>query len=144
MSDKEEDDCVPVLNITYYDTSDEESDIESENYNDDLDEEEDFDEDCDDETKDKLEFLEKRLEEVADVEAVGISTFRVRFFVKHDIKFLKRDMKCDFDYDDDDYPMIYDGGEDTFLPYMKELCKKCDFLSPVYIITNVTKEKYSF
>lgn len=134
-----------VLNVTYYDSSDEDSDSEGDvSCEDELDEEEEIQDECDDETQEKKEFLEEHLEEVADVTIVGVSTFRVTFHNKKDVVFKKKTDKCDFDYDDDDYPKIYDGGENTFLPYMKELCKKCVFLSPVYIITNVTKEKYSF
>jgi len=142
MSDNDD---APVLNVTYYDTSDEDTDIEGDASCDDgLEDEEKFDGDCDEETTEKLEFLEERLNEVAEVDAIGASTFKIVFFNKKGVEFKKKETKCDFDYDDDDLPMIYDGGEDYFLPYINELCMKKENLFPLYIITNVTKKKYSF
>lgn len=133
-----------VLNITYYDSSDEETDYDTEEQDDDLEDEEEIDDEYDENTQDKLEFLEKRLEEVAEVNVVGVSTFRVIFLNKRGVEFVDEDTKCEFDYDHEDLPLMYDGGESYFLPYMKELCQKRKFLTPINITTNCSKGKFEF
>jgi hypothetical protein len=135
-----------ILNITYYDSSDEESD--------DFDEQEpepelepDFDDDSsniDEETEEKFSILTERLEEVAYVIYTGKNSFRINFQNKKGIKLVPKDQDCDFDLDDDGLPIMVDGGENFLLPYLKELCNRRSDLRPLKITTNCSKKRYNF
>ena len=133
-----------VVNITYYDSSDDES-SEYDIY---TSEEEESEEEChgdfDEETRHKLEFLEERLNEIASVVVTGRNGFRISLFIKKNVELRDPSEKCDFDLDDSKLPLMVVGGEDYLLPYLKLLCKKKKFLVPLYITTNCGKEKYTF
>ena len=137
------------INVTYYDSSDEESDG--------FDEEEpefeaDFDDDgeeidnsnIDDETEDKFHVLTERLEEVAYVIFSGKNSFRINFRINKGVKLVPKGTDCDFDIDDDGLPVMYDGGENYLLPYLVELCKRRSDLKPFNITTNCSKRRYKF
>ncbi len=133
-----------VLNITYYESSTDDSEYDS--YSDgELDSEEELDGEVDEESKSKLEFLEDRLGEIASINVTGKSCFRIMFLFKKGVNLKKATEKCDFDHDEEKLPVMVLGGEDFLLPYMKLLCKKKKFLTPLQITTNCSgKKKYSF
>ena len=139
-----------VLNITYYDSSDEE-DV------DDFDEEEPEHEpeyndkgeeidntSIDDDTEEKFSILTERLEEVAYVIYTGKNSFRINFQNKRGVKLVPKGESCDFDIDDDGLPVMYDGGESFILPYLLELCRRRSDLKPFQITTNCSKRRYNF
>lgn len=138
-----------IINITYFDSSDEESD--------DFDEEEpepepEFDDDgeeidnsnIDEETEEKFSILTERLEEVAYVIYTGKNSFRINFQNKKGVKLVPKKEECDFDIDDDGLPIMVDGGENYILPYLVELCKRRSDLKPFQITTNCSKRRYNF
>jgi hypothetical protein len=138
-----------IINITYYDSSEEESD--------DFDEEEpDFDlefndegeqidnSSIDDETEEKFSILTERLEEVAYVIYTGKNSFRINFQNKKGVKLVPKKENCDFDIDDDGLPIMVDGGENYILPYLVELCRRRSDLKPFRITTNCSKKRYNF
>ena len=128
-----------IFNVTYYDSSDEESeDFEDLSSSD----EEDYGE-MDELTEKKMKVLKERLDEVADVVPIGKSFFKVSFFNKKDVELVLEEV-CEFDYDKRGIPIMVDGGESYLIPYLKELCIKKKFLKPFTIKTNLDKEKYYF
>lgn len=134
-----------IVNITYYDSSDESESSDFEVYtSEEEEEEEEVHGEYDEDTRHKLEFLEERLKEIASVNVTGKNGFKISFFIKKGIELKKPSEKCDFDTDDSKLPVMVLGGEDYLLPYLKILCKKKKFLTPLYITTNCEKGKYTF
>ena len=58
------------------------------------------------------------------------------------IKFCKKNEVCEFDYDDNGYPIMPDGGENFFIPYMEELKTLNNDLDGLKIDTNVKGFKF--
>ncbi|MCH9622036.1 MAG: hypothetical protein S4CHLAM20_14700 [Chlamydiia bacterium] len=138
-----------IINITYFDSSDEESDgFDEEEPEPDLEFDDDGEEvdssNIDDETEEKFSILTERLEEVAYVIYTGRNSFRINFQNKKGIKLVPKKEKCDFDIDDDGLPIMMDGGENYILPYLVELCKRRSDLKPFQITTNCSKRRYNF
>jgi hypothetical protein len=132
-----------VVNITYYDSSDEDSDFDVYT-SEEEEEEEEVHGEIDEDTRHKLEFLEERLKEIASVIVTGKNCFKVSFYIKNEIELKKPSVKSDFDIDDSKLPVMVLGGEDYLLPFLKMLCKKKKFLTPLHITTNCEKKKYTF
>lgn len=127
-----------VYNEEIYD-SDEDSDEDETNYE--FLEERDY-ESCDEETEDLSEILQNLLKEVAVVDAMGKKAFRVEFTYTKNLIFVDKKEDCDFDDDDDGYPIMPDGGEEFFIPYMNKVMKNNRKFRGCTIETNV--KNFSF
>jgi hypothetical protein len=121
-----------IYNEELYDSDE---DIEDTNYEI-IDENNDYDS-PDENSEDLADILQDLLKEVAVVDILGKKAFRVEFNDTRDLDFVDRDEECDFDRDEDDYPILPDGGENFFLPYMKELTNKNKRFKKIIIETNV-------
>jgi hypothetical protein len=132
-----------VFNITYYDSSEDETASSEEISSDEESNSDSEDDEIDETTEKKLKVLTDRLEEVADVVAISRTTFKVIFYEKKGIV-LQTEGECDFDIDKKGLPMMVDGGENFLIPYLEALCKKKKFLKPFTIKTNCSKEKFYF
>lgn len=122
-----------IYNEELYDTdSDEEEDTNYES----IDEENDYDSQ-DEETEELCEVMEGLLCEVANVEILGKKAFKVEFLDTKGLELVDEEEDCDFDQDDDGYPIMPDGGEEFFLPYTQALVKKNKAFKGVVMETNI-------
>lgn len=122
-----------VYNDEYYDSDEDESDDEFE-----LPDENKYESD-DEETGELCDILEDLLKEVASVEPIGNKSFQVDFFFPKDIEFASKNSKCDFDEDDEGYPIMTEGGENYFIPYMQAVAEYNEDFQGCTIKTNVKK-----
>lgn len=122
-----------VYNEEIYD-SDEDSDEDENNYE--FLEDKDY-ESCDEETEELSEILENLLKDVAVLDVVGKKAFRVEFTHTKNLLFVDKNEDCDFDEDDDGYPIMPDGGEEFFIPYMNKVLEKNKQFKNCTIETNV-------
>ena len=126
-----------VVNAEVYDSDE---DIEDTNFEDEI-EEVNY-QSCDEDTENVAQFLEELLYEIASVYACGKMKVRVEFNDPHLIEFCKKDEICEFDYDDNGYPIMPDGGENFFIPYMEELKTLNSDLERLKVETNVKGFKF--
>ena len=110
-----------VYNEELYDSDEDEEDTNFEL----LDEENDYDS-CDEQTEDLGDILNSLLTEVANVDVLGKKAFRIEFIDTKDLVLVNKNEDCDFDLDENDYPIMPDGGEEYLLPYLKKVsqCNK--------------------
>jgi hypothetical protein len=91
-----------VINITYYDSSDDE--FEDLDDNDDYytdNEEDEFDE----KTSEKRKFLDEYFQEIADIVSYGNSKLKIMFHDKRGVKLVGKDIKCDLTLMKTDIPL---------------------------------------
>ena len=127
-----------VYNEEIYD-SDEDSDEDETNYE--FLEEKDY-ESCDEETEELSDILQNLLKEVAVVDTMGKKVFRVEFTYTKNLIFVEKSEDCDFDEDEEGYPVMPDGGEEFFIPYMNIVAKNNKKFKKCTIETNV--KNFSF
>lgn len=127
-----------VYNEEIYD-SEEDSEEEETNYE--FLEDKDY-ESCDEETENLSEILQNLLKEVAVVDAMGKKAFRVEFTYTKNLIFVDKSENCDFDDVDGGYPIMPDGGEEFFIPYMLRVAKSNKKFRGCTIETNV--KNFSF
>ena len=127
-----------VYNEEIYD-SDEDSDEDETNYE--FLEEKDY-ESCDEETEELSDILQNLLKEVAVVDTMGKKVFRVEFTYTKNLIFVEKSEDCDFDEDEEGYPVMPDGGEEFFIPYMNIVAKNTKKFKNCTIETNV--KNFSF
>lgn len=96
----------------------------------------------DEDTEELLSILSDLLEEVGDVYMAGKKKLRVEFFDANEIKFVTKKTKCDFDIADDLYPIMEDGGEHYFVPYMDKVKEVNPDFEGLTIETNVKGFKF--
>jgi len=128
-----------IYNEEIYDSDEEEDEEEESNYE--FLEDRDY-ESCDEETENVAEILQDLLKEVATVDAVGKKVFRVEFTYTKNLTFVDKNEDCDFDKDDEKYPIMPDGGEEFFIPYMVKVAKNNKKFKGCVIETNV--KNFSF
>lgn len=122
-----------VLNISYYD-SDNDNDDCGGGVNEYFDTER---EKSPDETTEELqEILEEKLKEVSTVTIVGYKSFRLDFF-ETDFKFEDKNCDCDFDIDSNKMPIIPNGGQEYIIPYLYELMSFYDNIKNTKYQTNL-------
>ena len=127
-----------VVNAEVYDSDE---DIEDTNFEEEI-EEVNY-QSCDEDTENVSQFLQELLYEIATVYACGKMKVRVEFNDPHLIEFCKKDEVCEFDYDEDTgYPIMPDGGENFFIPYMEELKTLNSDLERLKVETNVKGFKF--
>lgn len=122
-----------VYNEEIYDSDEE--DEEDTNYET-IDEENDYDT-CDEDTEELAEILQELFKEVATIDALGKKAFRIEFSYINGLEFVPEDEDCDFDFDEEGYPIMPDGGEEYLLPYMKKVKKNNKNFKKCTIETNV-------
>ena len=88
----------------------------------------DSDEEEDEEEETNYEFLENR-------------NYESCAYTKN-LTFVDKDEDCDFDKDEDRYPIMPDGGEEFFIPYMTKVSKNNKKFKGCVIETNV--KNFSF
>jgi hypothetical protein len=91
----------------------------------------------DEDTEDYLEILEKLLCDVADVEVIGLNTYKINFHDTNIKKLENKNCKCDFDEDDDGMPIMIDGGEEFIKPYLFKVSKKIAFFKDCVFKYNI-------
>jgi len=92
----------------------------------------------DEDTNELEEILSELLDEVADVNSIDKMKIKISFYDFKNINFVSKKTKCDFDYDDDNgYPVMADGGENYFLPYMEAVLDVNSDFRGLKIETNV-------
>jgi hypothetical protein len=94
----------------------------------------------DEDTMDNLDILGQLLIDVADVEVLGLKVYKINF---HDTKIPKLEDKkcnCDFDYDNNDLPIMPDGGEHFIAPYLLAVSKKKKYFKGCIFETNVNQK----
>jgi len=96
----------------------------------------------DEETEELTEILSDLLIDVGHVYIAGKMKIRVEFFDSKDIKFVSKKTKCDFDTADDLYPVMSDGGENYFVPYMAKVAEVNPDFENLSIETNVRNFKF--
>lgn len=127
-----------VLSVNYDSSSSEEnSDFSSS--------EDDFsqeieDEDVDDKIEEISIQLKDFLNEVADVEIINNESIFVKFFDKKIV--FSDDDDCEFDEDDEGYPIMINGGEVYFKAYLNKLGELNDDYKGILYRTNVGKEDF--
>ena len=132
-----------VFNAVYY-SSGEEDEEDEKNYEEITSSEEEDYESCDEESLDKQEILQNLLKDIANVDCIAKNTFRVEFFDTKNIKFMDKKENCEFDLNKDGLPILPDGGEEFFPPFMSELIKKDKRFKKVKIQTNIKGKKFTF
>ena len=126
-----------VYNEEIYDSDEEEEeDTNYENL-----EDRDY-ESCDEETEELSDILQDLLKEVAVIDTMGKKVFRVEFTYTKNLVFVDKNEDCDFDEDEDGYPIMPDGGEEFILPYMKNVVRNNKKFKGCTIETNV--KNFSF
>jgi hypothetical protein len=120
-----------IYNDEYYDSEEDTDDDNFENINDN-----DYDT-CSEEDEEMGELLQELLNDVATVDILGKKAFRVDFNDTKNLQFIPKNEDCDFDYTEDDMPIMPDGGEEFLLPYMKEVSKHKKYFKGVILETNV-------
>lgn len=91
----------------------------------------------DEETEEYAVGLNKLLKDVADVDVLGLKVYKINF---HDIRlkeFHSIETKTDFDKNDDNFPIMIDGGEDFIVPYLKEVSEIVPYYKDCTFETNV-------
>lgn len=126
-----------VYNDEYYDSSEDEDDDNFEGLNYD-----DYDS-ADEDDEDMGEFLQELLEDVASVDVLGHKAFKIDFIDSKVEKFLDKDEDCDFDTNYNGFPVMPDGGEEFFLPYMKAISKKKRYFKDAIFETNVRGQRFT-
>lgn len=126
-----------IYNEEIYDSDEDEDDTNYEI----LDEENDYDS-CDEASEELADLLQELLREVATVDALGKKAFRVEFSDTKRLEFVDKSEDCDFDLDEHDYPIMPDGGEEYFLPFMQQVMKKNKAFKKCTIETNVRGFKF--
>lgn len=71
-------------------------------------------------TEDLQDMLEEKLSEIGTVSVVGKNSYRIDFY-DTDFVFEDKTCQCDFDLDGDKIPIIHDGGQEFIIPYLYEL-----------------------
>ena len=97
--------------------------------------EEIYDSDEEDEEETNYEFLEDRDYESCDEETENVAETK-------NLTFVDKDEDCDFDKDEEKYPIMPDGGEEFFIPYMTKVSKNNKKFKGCVIETNV--KNFSF
>lgn len=110
-------------------------DEEDDNIFDEVDEEGCYDS-ADEETEDKAEFLQKILNDVANVYVLGYKAYKIDFHDMTKKVFEHKDINCDFDYDKKGFPIMIDGGEEYIAPYLKKVSEKDLFFEECTFETN--------
>lgn len=125
-----------VLSVNYDSTSsEEESDYSDDDFVQEID-----DEDLDDRIQEVSADLGGFLEDVAEVEIIDNESIYVKFFDKK-IKF-SDDEECEFDEDDEGYPVMINGGEIYFKAYLNKLGELNDDYKGILYRTNIAKEDF--
>ena len=125
-----------VLSVNYDSTSSEEdSDYSDDDFVQEID-----DEDLDDRIQEVSADLAGFLEDVAEVEIIDNESIYVKFFDKK-IKF-SDDEECEFDEDDQGYPIMINGGEIYFKAYLNKLGELSDEYKGILYRTNIAKEDF--
>ena len=128
-----------VVTTELYDSEDEESDdnfdIDIGNSNSNCDIE-------DEDTEELMKILSDLLVDVGDVYMIGKMKLRVEFFDAKEINFVSKKTKCDFDMADDLYPIMADGGENYFIPYMEKVKDTDPDFEGLLVETNVNGFKF--
>ena len=106
-----------VLNISHYD-SDNENDEFGGGQDEDFNTERELS--PDQLTEEIQEVLESKLSEIGTVATIGKNSYRIDFF-DTDFTFEDKNCKCDFDLDNDKMPIMPDGGQEYTIPYLHEL-----------------------
>ena len=126
-----------IYNEEVYDSDTDEEDTNYEV----LDQENDYDS-CDEDSEILADLLQDLLREVATVDVLGKKAFRVEFNDTRNLNFVDKKEDCDFDYDENNYPIMPDGGEEFFAPYMKLVTKINKKFKNCIIETNVKGFKF--
>ena len=145
MSDEEiKTNSIVVSTIIYDSDSDHEA---SDNYED-IDETTYSDlegyESANEETEETKDFLQKHLSDIATLDCIGKNIIKVDFFYPKNINFIDKNDKCDFDINNENIPLLPEGGEDYFLPFMTLLCKKNRKMRGLSFKTNTSKKIFKF
>ena len=96
----------------------------------------------DEDTEEISNILGELLEDVGKVYVVGKRKVMVEFFDSNQITFVPKKTKCDFDIDDNLYPIMPDGGEQYFVPYMEKVKEIDPDFENLSIETNVKGFKF--
>lgn len=94
----------------------------------------------DEDTINNLDILGSLLVDIADVEVLGYKVYKINF---HDTRIKNLEDKkcnCDFDYDDNDLPIMVDGGEEFIAPYLLAVSKKKKFFKGCIFETNINQK----
>jgi len=126
-----------IYNEEVYDSDTDEEDTNYEV----LDQENDYDS-CDEDSEILADLLQDLLREVATVDVLGKKAFRLEFNDTRNLNFVDKNEDCDFDYDENNYPIMPDGGEEFFAPYMQLVTKINKKFKNCIIETNVKGFKF--
>ena len=126
-----------VRNTVIFESSDEEEEGGNEIY-------EQYDEydSPDEETDEVLTKLEPFFEDIATLEVIGREAIKINFIDNRIGDFVDKKEKCDFDLDEEGYPLLPDGGEEFVVPYLDKLSKKMKDLKGYNIETNIKGFKF--
>ena len=130
-----EDREVIVRNFEFFDSDE---DIEDNN----IEDLEDYDgyDTADEETDNNLETLTKLLEQVAEVEVIGLKVYKIIFHDTRIEELEDKNSNCDFDFDKKGIPLMPDGGEEFIAPYLLRISKKFKFFKGCIFETNINKK----
>lgn len=106
-----------VLNISHYDSDNENDEFGGGKNEDFLVEREVTPDEL---TEDLQEMLDEKLSEIGTVSVVGKNSYRIDFF-DTDFTFEGKTCQCDFDLDADKMPIMHDGGQEFIIPYLYDL-----------------------
>lgn len=126
-----------VRNTVIFESSDEEEEGGNEIY-----EQYDQYDSPDEETDEVLTKLEPFFEDIATLEVVGREAIKINFIDNRIGDFVDKKEKCDFDLDEEGYPLLPDGGEEFVVPYLDKLSKKMKDLKGYNIETNIKGFKF--
>lgn len=89
----------------------------------------------DDITLELSEILLDKLKEIGNVSCLGLNMFRIDFYDTN-FEFEEKRTKCDFDVDEYDIPIIFDGAQSFIMPYLVLLSETYDDLKGCTFETN--------
>lgn len=92
---------------------------------------------ADEETEDHAELLQNLLKDIAEVEVIGLKVYKINFHDTRLEKFLDKNTKSDFDFDEKNFPIMLDGGEEFIAPYLKMVSKNIEYYKGCTFETNV-------
>jgi len=89
----------------------------------------------DETTIEMSDILTEKLSEICNTSCLGLNMFRIDFYDTN-FEFESKSTRCDFDVDDYDIPIIFDGAQNFIIPYLSLLSETYDDLKGCTFETN--------
>jgi len=96
----------------------------------------------DETTEETCDILTEILEDVCKVEPLGRQLIYLEFYNPKGITFVNKNQECDFDLNEDGYPLLPDGAEEFIVPFFKRVKELHPELNGMTIETNSNKFKF--